>query len=194
MDVPQIVEIKFDADYPGKIKDVVHIKFAAWGNALFFGILFTLVGAYVGYYDYYRVITKWTRIWGTVVMVAGICTLFVSPIIALLKRVNKGFSGLVTVTLARDEAYDEQQQSESADAKQSLWHFTLTTHKNGEVYADQGPVNMLSMHKVSAKLTTLKGNTYYIPLRCLSDAEKAIVKEIAVEVKRQRTVKPRETK
>lgn len=167
-------EIEFNADYKGKTKDVIRAKFKAFWTSFLLGLVGIAVGVFValvridGSY-----IPPWERVLGIVIIVCGVASVLSSPVVLLFTKFNDGFFEKVRIVFDKNPDNNE-------------WAYVLTTTRRGRPYEDAGYINLITIEKDLAEVTTIEGKTFFVPLSELSEEQRGLLVEISKEIRQKR--------
>ncbi len=168
------IEIEFNADYKGKTKDTIRTKLKAFLTLFLLGLVGIVVGIFValvridGSY-----IPPWENILGIAIVVCGVLSVLASPAVLFFTKFNKGFFGKVRIVF--DKNLDNNE-----------WAYLLTTTRRGKPYEDSGYLNLITVKKDLAEITTMNGKTFFVPLLELSEGQRGLLVEISKEIKQKR--------
>ena len=167
-------EIEFNADYKGKTKDIIRTKFKSFLTVFLLGLLGIVVGIFValvridGSY-----IPPWERVLGIVITVCGVLAVLSSPAVLIFTKFNDGFFGKVRIVFDKNPDNSE-------------WAYVLTTTRKGKPYEDSGYVNLITVEKNLAEITTIGGKTFFVPFLELCEEQRGLLVEISKEIKQKR--------
>ena len=167
-------EIEFNADYKGKTKDVIRTKFKAFLTSFLLGLVGIVVGVFValvridGSY-----IPPWENVLGIVIIICGVVSVLSSPAVLLFTKFNDGFFEKVRIVFDKNPDTNE-------------WAYVLTTTRRGKPYEDSGYINLITIDKNLAEITTLNGKTFFVPLLELSEEQRGELVDISKEIKQKR--------
>lgn len=66
------------------------------------------------------------------------------------------------------------------------WAYVLTTTRRGRPYEDAGYINLITIEKDLAEVTTIEGKTFFVPLSELSEEQRGLLVEISKEIRQKR--------
>ncbi len=167
-------EIEFNADYKGKTKDVIRAKFKPFLTSFLLGLVGIVVGVFValvridGSY-----IPPWENVLGIVIIVCGVASVLSSPVVLLFTKFNDGFFEKVRIVFDKNPDNNE-------------WAYVLTTTRRGRPYEDAGYINLITIEKDLAEVTTIEGKTFFVPLSELSEEQRGLLVEISKEIRQKR--------
>lgn len=169
-------KISFHKNYRGQTTDVWYNKFKTLTFGLLVFFIFFILGVYLSFIDYNRVITRSSKFWGYICFIISIISLFLSPFLALFKQVNKGFIEMISFTFMKEEDSDE-------------WKCLVEGPKRKEYFKEEYNINMITKNKRYFVISMIGGDTYYIPSRILNEHETDFLKNTLQEIKEKRTIK-----
>ncbi len=163
-------EIFFNTDYPDKRKDIRSVKNKTFG--IFFCSFATLfaIGFFIVFFMFQNF--RWEqKLLGGILLAVGLIGLLLTPFFVLFKKVNKGLDGdvhMVFTKLANDE-----------------WNCMAFVNTTPEpVYNDE--ISLAEFTSRVVVVTLKNGKEVVVPLRLMSDDDKAKLKTVADETKQLR--------